>query len=382
VERVPRRFVHVITPGDHFSPSTGSAIPTVVHGLSAATPDDAPRPAVLVARGTYADRYTSADVLEYDERRSRRADRYGDLVAARVLGRRPFAGASFGAALRDQRTWDPAVVLVHNGPQGIPSVDPRHLPVLYAHNQLLRTYSHREVARTLGGVARIVCVSEFLAEGTAEQLPPGLRDRVSVVRNGVDTDAFRPPDTWERRDTLEVVFVGRMVRDKGADVLLAALALLDRPDIHATVVGSAGFDPHAVATPYEREIARSAAALGDRVTRHPFVPRAEVARVLARADVVVVPSRWAEPLALTVLEGMAAGAATIGSDIGGIPEQLGDAGIAVPPDDARALAEALAALADDDVLLATARAASRAHALDRSWRTSYEDLSSALGGAA
>ena len=47
-----RPLVHAITPGDHFSPLTGSAVPTVVDGLSRAIID---RPArVLVARGTYA----------------------------------------------------------------------------------------------------------------------------------------------------------------------------------------------------------------------------------------------------------------------------------------------------------------------------------------
>lgn len=53
--------------------------------------------------------------------------------------------------------------------------------------------------------------------------------------------------------------------------------------------------------------------------------------VLRTADVVVVPSRWAEPFALTALEGMAAGAAVVASDIGGIPEAVGTAGILVPP---------------------------------------------------
>ena len=58
------RQVHVITPGDHFSPSTGSAIPTVVDGLCRFRPDGVPRPAVAVARGTYPDRYDSADIIE------------------------------------------------------------------------------------------------------------------------------------------------------------------------------------------------------------------------------------------------------------------------------------------------------------------------------
>jgi len=40
-----RRLVHVITPGDHYSPRTGSAIATVVHGQCSATHSGAPRPA-------------------------------------------------------------------------------------------------------------------------------------------------------------------------------------------------------------------------------------------------------------------------------------------------------------------------------------------------
>jgi glycosyltransferase involved in cell wall biosynthesis len=380
---VTRRLVHVITPGDHFSPSTGSAVPTVVHGLSAATPAGQPRPAVVVARGTYPDRYPSAEVLEYDERPPRRTDRYADLLAARTLGRRPASAARFGAALADQRAWDPAVVLVHNAPQGVPVVDDgRHVPVLYAHNQLLRTYSRREVARTLGGASRIVCVSDFLAGATVDHLPPGLRERVAVVRNGVDTEAFHPPEHWERGDRLEVAFVGRMLRNKGVDVLLDALTLLDRPDIHATVVGSAGFDPRAAPTPYESEVARAVGALGDRVTRHSFVPRADVSALLRRVDVVVVPSRWPDPCPLTVLEGMASGAAVVASAVGGIPEELGDAGVAIPPGDAQALADALAALADDDTLLARTRSASRAYALDHTWSHTRAELASALAGAA
>ena len=80
-----RRLVHVITPGDHFSPSTGSATVTVVNGLSAATPPNRPRPAVVVATGTYADRYDSADVIEYEAKSTRRSDRYVDLLGSRPV---------------------------------------------------------------------------------------------------------------------------------------------------------------------------------------------------------------------------------------------------------------------------------------------------------
>jgi glycosyltransferase involved in cell wall biosynthesis len=75
---------------------------------------------------------------------------------------------------------------------------------------------------------------------------------------------------------------------------------------------------------------------------------------------------------------MAAGAAVIAADIGGIPEAVEDAGILVPPDDADALAGALGALADDEGLLEERRRAALAHARRRDWSTSRARLDEVL----
>ena len=374
-----RRLVHVITPGDHFSPSTGSATVTVVNGLSAATPPNRPRPAVVVAAGTYADRYDSADVIEYAQKSTRRSDRYVDLVGSRLGAGRSRARDRYRAALVGQESWNPAFVIGHNAVQLIPSIDSsRHVPVLYAHNDLLRSYPRREAAETLSQVAAIIAVSSYLAEQLQSSLPATLRDRVEVVGNGVDVAAFdAPPRTSRAR--LEVAFLGRMVPDKGADVLADALVRLDRDDIHATFIGSQGFDPRAAPSDYEQSLRRKTAPLGAKVEFLPFQPRLRVSELLAETDVLVVPSRWPEPFALTVLEGMASGAAVVASNIGGIPEACGGAGILVPPGDADALAEVLAALAADDSELVRRQHASRERALTRDWRTVARELDAVLG---
>lgn len=373
------RLLHVITPGDHFSPSTGSAIPTVVHGLSYATPPGEPRPAVLVGRGTYGDRYDSADALEYDLARGRRFDRQLDAALARIGLPRVTARRSYAAALADQHTWEPSIVLAHNAPQAVPLVDAgRHVPVLYAHNVLLRTYRRREAMRALGPAAVIVCVSEYLAARTTTLLPRELHERVRVVLNGVDVNAFARPGHARRDGALRVAFVGRMIPDKGADVLLEAVLRLDRPDIHLTLVGASGFGSDDPLTTFEQDIRHRAQRLGQRVTVRPFVPRAEVAALLTRADVVVVPSRWPDPCPLTVLEGMAAGAAVVGSEIGGIPEMLRGVGILVPPGDPQALAEVLEGLATDGALLERTAAACLAAARARDWRRVRDELGSVL----
>jgi glycosyltransferase involved in cell wall biosynthesis len=64
---------------------------------------------------------------------------------------------------------------------------------------------------------------------------------------------------------------------------------------------------------------------------------------------------------------MASGAAVVASDIGGIPEAAGDAGVLVPPHDAGALADALSELAGDRALLARLRTAARTHAEAHDW---------------
>lgn len=377
----PRRLVHVLTPGDHYSPRTGSAVPTVVHGLSAATPPDEPRPAVLVGRGTYPDRYPSADALEYRYARPGRlapVGRYVDAALGGLVGRRPVARRVLAPAFADQGSWPDSVVLAHNVPQAVGLVDARrHAPVLYAHNDLLRSYSPREAASALGAAVAVVCVSDYLAGVTRDRLPASLRGRVRVVRNGVDTAFFAAP---ARPDdgVLSVVFVGRTIPDKGADVLVDAVARLARDDVRLDVVGGAGFAPDAPLTAYEEDLRRHAAPAGDRIRFHPFVARPGLPGLLAAADVAVVPSRWPDPCPLTVLEGMAAGAALVASRVGGIPELVGDAGALVPPGDPDALAAALEALADDAALLRRRQQESRERAEARDWGAVHRELVTAL----
>ncbi|KRD47373.1 hypothetical protein ASE27_03215 [Oerskovia sp. Root918] len=353
-------------------------MPTVVHGLCGATPTSAPRPRVLVARGTYSERYDSAESVEYPLRPGRRTDRYLDLALARTLAVRPAARATLRPALAAQSDWDPTVFFAHNLPQAVPLIDAdRHAPVLYAHNQLLRTYDRREARRTLGPAAAIVAVSDYLAEALSSHLPPELRDRVVVVRNGVDAETFAPR-TRTDDGVLRVVFVGRTIPEKGPDVLVDAVVRLGRPDVHLLVVGSAGFDPEAPLTDFETSLRRAANPGGARVVFRRFVDRPGVVDVLREADVAVVPSRWPDPCPLTVLEGMAAGAAVVGSATGGIPETVRGAGVLVTPGSVDALAQVIEGLADSPEEVARWSDAGIARARSRTWSAVRDELDDRL----
>jgi glycosyltransferase involved in cell wall biosynthesis len=222
-------YLHAITPGDHFSPRTGSAVPTVVDGLSRSAAAGAPTSGVLVARGTYPERYDSAAAVEYAPRAPLPLGRYLDAATSRLSLPRFSARRVLGATVADQGLWEPSVILAHNAVQLVRSVRGPHVPVLYAHNELLRTYGRAEAGRALDPAPLLVCVSHYIAGVTAERLPAHLRDRLVVVPNGVDSYSS-PRAPRARGERLHVVFVGRTIADKGPDLLLEAARRLGRDD--------------------------------------------------------------------------------------------------------------------------------------------------------
>jgi glycosyltransferase involved in cell wall biosynthesis len=141
-----------------------------------------------------------------------------------------------------------------------------------------------------------------------------------------------------------VLFVGRLTAQKRVGVLLSALSLLASRGLpmDLTVVGD-GPERGAL------EGRASAPDLAGRVRFTGAVPPAEVPAHLARARLLVLPS-VDEGLGLVVAEALVAGAPVVGARSGGIPDLVTApyAGLLVPPDDAPALADAIAEVATDD----------------------------------
>ena len=379
----PVPVYHVITPGDHFSPRTGSAIPTVVHGLAsgAARAGDAERfpQYVVVEDGTYEPRYDSAVAVGYRGNAAPGARRRMVDAALGRVGLPRSGSASYFRPVADALAARPrGIVLAHNAPV-LPSLlrDHPHRVVLYAHNDILRSYSSIEAGRALSSVAAIVCVSESLAAQIRGHLPPRLRERIRVVVNGVDTAQFRHR-TERAPGPLRIVFMGRAIADKGADTLLEAAALLDRPDLEFVVVGSHGFDPAAALSPFEERLRELAARVPGRVRFEPFVERHRLPALLQDADILTVPSRWPDPCPLTVGEGMATGLPVVAARVGGIPEILGDAGVLFEPGAADELAAAIARLADDPDLRRERGEAALARARERDWTWTWRGLRAVL----
>jgi len=376
-----RPIVHALTPGDHFSPRTGSAIPTVVHGLAtAASGDRGYTHHVLLERTTYRPRYDSAEAIEYTGAGYPASwERALDLGLSRVGMPRVRAQRSYRPLVHAMQDMPPSIVVTHNAPNlpGMLSETP-HSSVFYGHNDLPRGMSRREATRMLAPAAAVVAVSEDLATRISDRVSATVAQRIHVVENGVDTAAFHPPQNPRTPGVARVMFVGRVVPEKGPDVLLRAVAEMAREDVEVVIVGSQGFDATAVLSPYERQLRDMGESIRGRVEFRPFVDREQLAVLLRSADVFVAPSRWAEPSGLTVGEAMATGLPTVASSIGGIPSVLGDAGMLVPAEDVPALAHALDSVLDDAALRDRLGARARRRAEDRSWAHSWDQLRAVL----
>lgn len=163
----------------------------------------------------------------------------------------------------------------------------------------------------------------------------------SVVANGVDVPLRVP-----RARSVEgrILFVGRLVREKGVWFLVQALAALcaSRPQAHLVIVGAG---PEL--SPLRREVRRL--QLEDRVAFLGQLPPDEVARQREEASVVVVPSLY-EPFGIVALEAMAWGVPLVASAVGGLQEFTEGAALLVPPGDPDALTAALHRLLSDDGL--------------------------------
>jgi glycosyltransferase involved in cell wall biosynthesis len=171
----------------------------------------------------------------------------------------------------------------------------------------------------------------------------------TVIPNAYDESVFQLlPDVSRDRD---LVFVGRLVSDKGADVLITAVAALRAQQLRPTVtiVGSG---------PDEASLRRQVADLDLGAQVHFTGARSglELATLLNRHSLIVVPSVWQEPFGIVALEGMACGCVPVGSAGGGLRDAIGDCGETFVNGDPSALTTRLAGLLRDTQRQAVLRA--------------------------
>ena len=175
-----------------------------------------------------------------------------------------------------------------------------------------------------------------------------------IIPNPYDDSLFRV-DAGAGR-TRDLVFLGRLVIDKGADLLLSAVAALARDGLHPTVT-IVGGGPEEAALRAQVQSAGLSSAVNFTGPRS----GAALVELLNQHRVLVIPSRWQEPFGVVALEGIAAGCVVVGSNGGGLPDAIGACGESFPNGDADALASVLAALLRDPARYAALRRGAERH---------------------
>ena len=186
----------------------------------------------------------------------------------------------------------------------------------------------------------IIAVSNGMREDILRCYPAVDPERVKVVHNGIDLEAWKHPQgedadaaTLKRLgidpDRPTVVFVGRITRQKGLPHLLRACEQLPA-DVQVILCAGAPDTPE-IKAEVEGLVARLREKRTGVVWIEEMLPRPELIAVLAASDVFVCPSVY-EPLGIVNLEAMAVGLPVVGSATGGIPDVIvdGETGLLVP----------------------------------------------------
>ena len=205
------------------------------------------------------------------------------------------------------------------------------------HNNYFMEMGRREVKGYLDLMDAFAGPSRFTVNAEVLSRFPEEANRCFVIYNGVNIDKFRPK--WEKKgaadevrkrlgiaqDDVVILFVGRLSKDKGVDVLVEAIKRI--PDnlrkVKFLVVGSRFFGSDDKVTDFMKKLYESAKAISDKVIFTGFVPPDKINEIYWASDVLVVPSRM-ETFGHVYAEAGASGLPVVATKAGAIPEIVAD----------------------------------------------------------
>ncbi len=204
---------------------------------------------------------------------------------------------------------------------------------------LKRVLSQERRKRAMAGFRKLVVISEFMkgrlvANGIPAEKIVVEAPKIESLRVGIGSD--RVADSTQTLNDpnhafVDLLYVGQLIRGKGVQLLLAAMARMKTPRT-LDIVGTGNMEP---------KLRALAAQLGieGRVRFNGFQSNPQ--DWMRAAKCVVVPSFWQEPYGLVAAEAVALGRPVVAFAIGGLPEACGGKATLVPPGDIAALAAAL-----------------------------------------
>ncbi|MBF0557741.1 MAG: glycosyltransferase family 4 protein [Nitrospirae bacterium] len=204
----------------------------------------------------------------------------------------------------------------------------RRIPVVVHAHVIDRTFSLKN-----GSADLYVAVSEYVRDELADKGYP--EDIIDVVRNGVETNLFRPalpnekPDIQKHlnipADAFVISFVGRMQEAKGFHIFLGAAEILlsKYPGLYVLAAGPEPDDARrdkSYGTSCNTRM-KLRTKYGKRYREFPSLPHNELAELFKATDVALLPS-FADAQGMVMIESMSSGCITVSSNLGGIKESI------------------------------------------------------------
>ena len=369
-------YCYINTPVEYYSPDWGGAISTVTMQQSKH----------LIARGHKVSVMTMVD--------EKKTYAVGEVVPVQVGKRQDlnFSRRCISRLLQNMYSWDypyfeiylnsirrelkklnpaPDVVIINNdlvSSKHIKNSLPNAKVVVWLQNAV--ETRQRDISQTIANTFKFVAVSSYIKEWTCKTY--GVPDhQIDIVQNGVDLDQFYPRDNYlEPNESVGVLFLGRLIEIKSPDIVADAVAALraEGLPVHLSVAGDVWWQKdngRQQTDQYQIDLKKKMQRADTQYLG--LVKRPDVPQLVRSHDVVCVLSRWPDPCPLVTFEAMASGCAVLASNMGGIPEQCGNVGLVVDPNDLQGVISALRSLATDPKMLKDQKELSIRHASHHSW---------------
>lgn len=239
-----------------------------------------------------------------------------------------------------------------------------HLCLLYVkrHNPNIRTFAYAHgnatimirnqikrglwlrkliMKNSLNHADQVVAISNSVKESLIDCFgTPG--NKIAVIYNGVDLSRFSLPTKPSLDGILHLIYVGRLVPEKGVQVILDALTRQDsHKRVHLNIVGDGSYRPTLEAFAKDHNLTGMVNFLGS---------RRDVPELLSKSDVFIHMPLCEEGFGITIVEAMAAGKICICARSGAIPEIITDGvdGYLVEKDNAKQLAQTICTVGNLD----------------------------------
>ena len=200
--------------------------------------------------------------------------------------------------------------------------------ILFFHNDpqtMKGSKSIKDRKNILEKCAAIICVSEFIKSKFVEGIEMNVNN-VHVLYNGVERKIKKFPMKKK-----EVLFVGRLVPEKGVHHYVEAVKLLVNkyPEWTFRLIGSFRLGDKENKNLFADKIIKNFRSIGPQAKFHGFKEQKFVEEKMKNASIIAIPSVWDEPFGLVAAEAMSNGACIIASKVGGIPEIIKDNGLLI-----------------------------------------------------